>query len=281
MEGGVTSVENGRVAVSTIIRIHDEGGTGKLRRAIQSLYSQTDVHVHPIVVSHAFGNKALAALDAMLAEERIFPWLEPAVLLDVKDQKGQDIRSRLINIGISRHFETGNRFLSFLDYDDLLYSHALSRLTKPLLETSAVFAFGGIELAQAMALNDYDFIYSMSRPYSGKGKIDLLRDNFCPLHSYVVDTSKLHRSEVLFDERLSRIEDYEFLLRVAGRHPCDFSNLSTYVGAYLHRSDGSNSTPRGCRSESDQAKELIWRENRALLRKLRSSLEVKFFASDF
>lgn len=270
-----------REVVSTVVRIHDPAGLPKLERAIQSLHAQTDAIVQPIVVTQRFDRRALQSTREAVLRQWFFDWLPEPVVENFDDGGRGDARSALMNLGIERHRALGNRFLAFLDYDDLLYSHAYRTLMRPLLECDVAVAFASVEMGHAVALHDYDFVYDMSYPFLGRNKIDLLRDNFCPLHSYLIDCAKVEDRELYFRDELTRVEDYDFLLRVAGPNPCDFSGIGRRIGVYLMRSDDSNSTPTHDGSAADLEKQSVWKRNRERLNRLRSGYPVRFFASDF
>lgn len=267
--------------VSVIVRFHDLAGLPKLERAIQSLHAQTGAIVQPIVVTQRFGRSDFKRTREAVLRQWFFDWLPEPVLVDYDEAGDGDARSALMNLGIDRHRGLGNRFLGFLDYDDLLYSHAYRTLMRPLLDSDVAVAFASVEMGHAVGLYDYDFVYDMSYPFHGRNKLDLVRDNFCPLHSYLVDCAKVPARELYFRSELSRVEDYDFLLRVAGPNPCDFSAIGRRIGVYLMRSDDSNSTPRHDGSAADLEKQSIWKRNRERLDRLRSGYPVQFFASDF
>jgi len=269
------------IQVGTVMRLHDPECIPKLELALQSLHGQVGVRVQPIVVTQRFDDAALAAVQSAVERQWFGSARPKPVVINVRDGDSGDIRSKLMNEGIRSSLATGNRFLAFLDYDDLLYSHAYKILARPLVEGAAAISFARVEVARAVALHDYDFIHRLDNPYLGQNKLDLLRDNFCPLHSYLVDTSKVPHSELYFRQDLNRLEDYDFLLRVAGRYPCDFSHLNVNIGLYIMRSNGSNSTPIGNGTFSDLEKVRFWTQNRQRLSVLRASYEVRFFASDF
>ncbi len=266
--------------VSAIVRFHDPAGMARLERAIQSLHSQTDILVQPIVVTQGLDGSDLAEVRERVNRQWFFEWMPSPVVLSHPDRSGRDIRSDLINLGIEEHQRRSNRYLAFLDYDDLLYTHAYKTLTESLSATAAAVAFAGMEMAHAVGLKDYDFIYEMSKPFKGKNKLDLVHENFAPLHSYMVDCTKVSAQELRFRSELSRVEDYDFLLRVAGPNPCDFSKMSVCIGAYLQRSDDSNTTPKGVDTPEDKIKQDAWKANRDILNSLRSTYEIKLFASD-
>jgi len=270
-----------REVVSAVVRFHDPAALAKLERAIQSLHAQTGVQVQPIVVTQRFDQRNFEKTREAVRRQWFFDWLPEPVVVNYEDGGSADARSALMNLGIDRHRDLGNRFLGFLDYDDLLYSHAYHVLMRPLLESDVAVAFASVEMGHAVGLYDYDFVYDMSYPFQGKNKLDLVRDNFCPLHSYLVDCAKVPAQELYFRDELSRVEDYDFLLRVAGPNPCDFSAIGRRIGVYLMRADDSNSTPRHDGSAADLEKLSIWQGNRERLDRLRSGYRIRFFASDF
>lgn len=83
--------------------------------------------------------------------------------------------------------------------------------------------------------------------------LDLFRDNFCPIHSFVVDRSKTSEAELFFNERLQRAEDYDFLLRLCAKYKSDFSVIDTVVGDYYFKDDGSNTTELTATTEDRSA----------------------------
>ena len=281
IELGYRESKSRTMRISVITRFHNSESLDYLERAIISLHSQVDISVQPIVVTQRFNDQELEKVNEMLENCWYFPRHQSPILLNCSDPEPTDLRSRLINLGIQEHNKTENQFLAFLDYDDIVYSHAYKILINALNEGAAAIAFGGIELASIVPLKDYDFHCAMTKPFNGKNKVDLLHDNFCPLHSYVINTSLLKAEELYFREDLIRVEDYEFLIRVAGSNPCDFSKLETFVGCYHMRNDGSNSTPKRDGTEEDLKSEEIWKKNFELLKKYKSMAQVKFFASDF
>ncbi|HVI57339.1 MAG TPA: hypothetical protein VM619_00490 [Luteimonas sp.] len=267
--------------VSVIVRFHDVGKLALLERSIQSLHAQAGVMLQPIVVAQRFSARDLEVLRAAVRRQWFFSGLPEPEILNLDDGSSHDARSDLLNLGIRRHRELGNRYLAFLDYDDVMYTHAYATLIEALDTSGAAIAFASVEVANVVSLKDYEFVYGLSRPYKGRNKIDLVRDNFCPLHSYLLDTSALQPEDLYFRADLCRLEDYDFLLRVAGRNPCDFSKLGTSIGLYMMRTDGTNSTPLGEGPVGRRETGSHWKDSAARLSALRSSYEIKFFASDF
>lgn len=267
--------------VSTIVRFHDVTRIALLERAIQSLHGQTGAKVQPIIVLQRFSEEAAAVVRDAVSRQWFFTDQPVPEIINCAGDGSQDMRSALLNRGVERHLKLKNRYLAFLDYDDVMYSHAYRILVEALQSSGAAIAFASVEVARVVSLKDYEFVYELSKPYRGKNKLDLMKDNFCPLHSYLIDTSRVEARELRFREELSRLEDYDFLLRVAGRNPCDFSSLDKNIGLYILRTDGTNSTPNGEGSVTERESGDDWKTSTSRLSALRSSYEVRFFASDF
>lgn len=267
--------------VSVIVRFHDMKYLQLLKRAIQCLHSQDGILVQPIIVLQRMSREDEAEIRVAVDEQWFFKGAPVPVVISYTAPEPVDARSVLLNLGIEKHQQIGNRFLAVLDCDDMVYTHAYATLVRPLHEGNAVVSFASVDIADVIPLKDYEFIYSMKSPYVGKNKLDLLKDNFCPIHSYLIDTAKLEPGEVYFRAEMTRLEDYDFLLRVAGRHPCDFSNIGTKIGLYMMRSDGSNSTPPGIGLVTDRESGTEWKDSAERLASVRATYPIKFYASDF
>lgn len=267
--------------VSCVIRFHDIKCIEYLERALHSLHSQVEASVKPIIVLQRFTDEEKQIVESLVQRNWYFTEHQQPSIINFEEDTPVDARSKLMNLGMQCHIETGNSYLAFLDYDDYLYSHAYKLLIGTLQQKNTVVAFATVELAKVVPLKSHDFMFEMTKPFQGRNKLDLLRDNFCPLHSYMINTDLLPDDSLFFRENMSRVEDYEFLIRIVGNNPCDFSNLDTSIGCYVMRSDGSNTTPIRDGSEEDNNKIGVWSQNVKLLNKYKSETEVKFFASDF
>ena len=73
----------------------------------------------------------------------------------------------------------------------------------------------------------------------------LCGDSRIAIHSYVIDRARLDGFGLVFDEVLSRCEDYEFIIRLVARHFPDMGLIETPICEYRIRMDGSNSVLDG------------------------------------
>jgi hypothetical protein len=228
----------GEGVLDVIVRFHDIRRLRNLERCVFSLVGQhyRPLHVHLVVqrFTPEMIDETKSRLSPLLEisgrpEFSIHNWesLEPA-----------DARSVLANIGISA---ARGQYLAFLDYDDALYPEAYELLVAQLRRSGAAIAFGGICVKICDVYAEFDYVKEKQFPFKGSGLIDLFRDNFCPIHSFVVDRSRVPEMHLRFDPALTRAEDYDFLLRICSQFISDFALLSTTIGDYTYRTDGTNS----------------------------------------
>lgn len=252
-----TTADHRTLGIDTIIRFHDVCALSELDRALFSLYHQTHRFVRPIVVTQGFDPKDVQTVRC--AVER-YDWLGrgvPAEIVNVPNPAGGDIRSALLNAGLAA--ATG-RYVSILDADDYLYANALDWLVGGLGQGDHAIAFGDIAIKHVAMIGSVPFAFAAATGmFKGEGLDDLLRENFCPIHSFVVDRSVVDPVDLSFCEEICRLEDYDFLLRICSKYPPNFATRSKVVGVYVWKSDGSNSTITGSENSGEiERKRLPW-----------------------
>jgi hypothetical protein len=225
------------MGVDVIVRLHDPNRLLEFETALFSLLNQSFKPVHPIVVTQSFDAEATSRVQAAIDT---LDWTERGhhcpTVLNVDAPPGQDIRAKLLNAGISR---VRTRFLAFLDGDDYLYGHAYRHLVDRALASRAVIAFGSIVCKHVKVFNE--FVYTsktLKDVFKGNSLKDLLTQNFCPIHSFVVDRARVSPNDLTFNPELSRLEDYDFLLRLCSQYPAAFEGLDVVVGVYNWHLDG-------------------------------------------
>ena len=250
----------GSGGLSVIVRFHDIRRLRELERAIFSLAMQRyrPLHIHLCV--QRFSEAEIAA-----TRDRLSPILTidgaPALdILNWTEKQPADARSALINLGINR---SNDRYLSFLDYDDALYPEAYELLIHGLNDSRSAISFGGVCLKKFNNFDLFDYAEKKEFPFAGSSAIDLMRENFCPIQSFVVDLSIVRRHHMYFDVNISKNEDYDFLLRIVSQYMSDFRFAKTFIGEYYIKRDGSNTilTEHAATPESVQA----WRDAEAFV----------------
>jgi hypothetical protein len=224
--------------VDCVVRLHDPSRLMELDRCVFSLVSQERQPVRILLVTQRFSNE-----EQRQVHERLAPLLAGAPncqleLLNYEATEPSDARTALLNLGLSA---SRNRYLGFLDYDDLLYPEAYRMLVEALERSRAAIAFAGIRVLEV----DVHATWVHSRRlrqagFAGSGLLDLFTSNFCPIHSYLIDRRWVPDSDLWFDPELTIEEDYDLLLRLCARYASDFSLLGCCLGDYLFKSDGSN-----------------------------------------
>ena len=216
--------------ITTIIRIHSRECYAYLRRALLSIVGQS-IEADILLVSQNFSPDDLSDVEAFVAPYKIGS-ISAIHIKNVVGESGADLRSRLLNDGVQA---TRTRYIHFLDYDDILYPNAFEVLISALKRTSAAIAFGGITSTFYETVGPTPYITHKRREFAGESRYELYVRNFCPLHSFVIDTDRCNRAEIRFDETMSALEDYNFLLQFVAKHKADFSQIDTIIGEYFRR----------------------------------------------
>lgn len=223
--------------IDVVVRFHDPARQNELERALLCLLAQQHRPLRVLLVLQRFTAAQKDALQQALDPLLALPGAPPLELLDFHAPEPADARSALVNTGFAA--ATG-RYLALLDYDDILYPEAYRLLIAQLAASGAAIAFAGITVRRVDIHPLFPHVQAAPQPFHGSGLADLLRANFCPIHSFVVDRTRLDPAELRFEENLTLEEDYDFLLRVCARHRADFSLIHTQIGEYFFKTDNSN-----------------------------------------
>ena len=226
--------------LDVVVRAHDPGRLDELDRAVFSALMQDYRPCTVLVACQRFAPRDLQALEAVLAPlRRVEPGV-PVHVLNRTEPEPPDARAALLNMGL----QAGQgRYAAFLDYDDLIYPEAWRLLVGELRQSGTAVAFGGILTTAVSRTGPVPAVQGKRRVFTGTGLGQLLRGNFCPLHSFVLDRHRIAPDVLHVDEELRALEDYDLLLRICARHPSSFRLKDRIVGEYLLKDDGSNANP--------------------------------------
>lgn len=224
--------------LSVIIRFHQKERLAFLEEAIFSLAIQ-DWHDIELMVVLQNGTAELKHTVVDIINRQPWPRQPRYKILLVPIPPGVDGRSTLLNQGMEN---AGGRYLAFLDDDDFVYQHGYATLIRQLVAGGRAVAIGGCRRANIQREGNHWFVQSKDDFFAwGRSRLDLFRENFVPIHSYVIDRSRLDSFELYFDDACPPLEDYDFLLRLFNTVEPDFSQLDVPVCEYRIRLDGSNS----------------------------------------
>lgn len=227
--------------VDVVVRFHDIGRIDELERALFSLAAQDHRPLHIRLVLQRLPEEAIGTLRERLDVLAQLPDAPDISILRFDEAEPPDARSVLVNRGFAA---ASGRYLALLDYDDVLYPEAYRMLIGRLKDSEAAIAFGGIRVKLADIHEDFVHETAVLHPFSGNSLADLLRHNFCPIHSFLIDRTRVPEGELRFEPFLTMEEDYEFLLRLCARVPSDFALLGAEIGMYFFKTDNSNTVGR-------------------------------------
>lgn len=245
--------------VSLIIRTVP-GRLSFLDQALFSIICSSHTKIEVLIVVQSEHDDYYRAVSDLI-QSYLRSGLEIKIL---QNNTHRDERAKNLNLGISS--ATG-RYIGFLDDDDVLYPHHLSTLIEMLEKHPDVAWVYSDALATFCDVDATGNLYIKSRKClfkrAGFSYLNLWDDNFIPLHSYLIDRSRLGREVIQFNESFTMLEDYAFLLKLAANYPPMYHPEVTCE--YRFRMDGSNST---CLSDekngiTDLEKQQRWETARA------------------
>lgn len=230
--------------LSVIMRCHSKERMDFLEEAIFSIAIQEYDDVEICVVIQNGDEEFSQNVEDIILNQ---PWRdEPKyIICPVKFKDNKDRRSSLLNHGFEN---ASGRFVAFLDDDDVIYHHGYKTLIETLLKidnedlVKVAMAVGGCRVARTSREADYWHIFDKETPFTdGRSRYDLYRDNFIPIHSYVIDRKFVDAEDLFFDNDIVPLEDYDLLLRLATKYEFDFSNLDNFICEYrIHDSNSLN-----------------------------------------
>jgi len=249
--------------ISVLIRIHCYTDLGLLEEAVASVAVQDYADLEIVLLAQNASEAELQTLHHIL--RRLFLEQHPGGSVQIHNLKvdpPKDSRSALLNLGLKT--ATG-AFLAFLDFDDLLKVGAYTSLVQSLGKSQAVLAAGGATVVYSSKVNGQWKLGKEISPFSwGQGLADLFKENFIPIHSFVLNRSLIDENDLFFDESLVLCEDYDFLLRLAAKYRFDFSLLKSNFAIYRAREDGSNTNPSFSLNPSSKERALLAAANAAI-----------------
>ncbi len=261
--------------LSIVMRFHAGADAALLDEALFSLSLQEYDDLELILAVQNPSPELLAKIERLVADQ---PWRSaPAVqLLPIEIPPGVDGRSELMNRGI---FVSRGRYLAFLDYDDVVYRDAYTRLIERLQSQGSTWAVGGCLKSNSARTDQGWYVHEKYLPDYQSSVSLLCWGCVIPIHSYVIDRARLDDFALGFELSLTRHEDYDFLLRLAHRHAPDLTLATEAMCEYRVRLDGSNTILDFQQSPSPE-KQREWDRCTAIIEQRKRELIFKFTAAE-
>ena len=249
--------------LNVIIRFHaiEERRLSLLSHCLFLLYGQQYKRVAPIIVTQGFNEEGLEKVRAVV---KGLPWEDGGrvapVVINVPVSDGGDYRSKLINVALDH---SNGQYVAFLDHDDIIYGGAYTFLINRLKKSQYVVAFGNIKRVDSTPMEGFFYQNRKIAPFVGADRYDMFFENFCPIHSFVIDRKRVSEQDLWFDESMSKSEDYHFLVRLLAKYDGDFGGRFKFVGEYQVRTDGTNTINSEYQQDPSVAKE--WKKAHATM----------------
>lgn len=255
-----------KVKISTVVRTKNRPIL--LKRALTSLTNQTYKDFEVVLVNDG-GDDIPEIINQF---SNYFP------IRYIHNEKSQG-RTPALNIGVA---ESKGLWVTFLDDDDIVYPWHLDLLHKSASsEKEDYFFYSNYNRSIFRTGKDeYAFLTQAIEPWSFD-KNELFVRNRIPIHSWLVNRSAFNEAG-WFDESMSMLEDFEFLIRLS--QITDFYHVNRISCEYRYYLEGINSMINQ-RSRTLEALDTIYtshpvketqiQENRALeLEALRRQIKV-------
>jgi len=224
--------------VTTIIRFHKSGDVNLLRHALLCLAAMHNCICVPLIAAQDLSSEQRLELQALLDETLWWPDFSPKVDEYSSPAGNGDLRSKMLNESLKK---VTTRYATFLDYDDLVMSHSYQWLAGRLRKTGKAVSFGRVYSTS------YDYrtgvILQRGRTYEYGGTYEeFVGLNHAPLHSFMIDVTRINVDEIHYYEDQRYMEDYYMTLQIFKKENCDWQSLAEnyYIGDYIHSVDRSH-----------------------------------------
>ena len=224
--------------LDVLVRFHNPDRLVFLERALFSLACQTYAPVNVYVLTQRFSEDELIKINNSIGKFRDINNVIQWKCCNYNLNEPTDARSAILNMGLSA---SQGRFLAILDYDDAIYATGYTKLVAELKKSGAAIAFGKILVKREIAYEHVNVTTQTLDCFQGRDLRDLFIDNFCPIHSFIIDRQNIDREDLFFETNLVRLEDYQFLIKFCAKYVSSFACLNEPVGCYFIRNDGTNS----------------------------------------
>ena len=261
--------------VTYIVRCHSISTLPKLKSALLSIAAQR----YPSVVAFV-ALQNLPDTDGTRIK-KVARLLQQATGLQVDVTNfdfpsAGDFRGALLNKALA---SVETRFVGFLDYDDVIYTHHAETLVADLLtaeEEAPVISFGGCVMAFYDDISDGAINITSKRAFALAPSVSsCIVANCFPIHTFIVDRERLQHVPK-FGESSNLMEDYFFLLQVLEHYPVSTQHAKLPLCEYRMNNNNSNTIAvQSSTAVQDQKKIENWNRAREVIEQYKNSRSFK------
>ncbi len=262
---------------SVVLRFHHGASLRLLQDALCSLATQTYQSIELVVAGQNLDALELTEIQS-LCDTYLKPRKIRVQLHNLKMKKGVDGRARLLSLGIQA---SQGQYLSFLDYDDILYPDAIQYLIGELKKNPNCVLAAGLCMRADLQVKNRKAVYIKSKEPFLPHKdsiLDLYVDNFLPIHSFVINKKVCKPADLKIDEKFLVREDYYLLLNLSVKYPFCLTSKKIATCEYRFRDDQTNTTPVWKNKKDKRIQ--IWLKNSILLENFKKTLHLKMSLSE-
>ena len=206
-----------------------------------------DCIVLPFIAAQDLEEDQTNMLSDMIKKLEWMDGLEPQVHHFRSSSGSEDLRAKMLNESLKL---VKTRYAAFLDYDDLLMPIAYSYLINRLEQTGKAISFARVYSTEYE--NETGTLRKRTRVYNyGRSYNDFLAHNHAPLHSFMLDMTKIDLRDIVYNNGQRFLEDYYLTLQIFTSKNADWASLSEdfYIGDYIHSVDRSHTLAFAAESE--------------------------------
>jgi hypothetical protein len=226
------------VKVNVIVRFHSKGDISALFNCLKSLYSQSNVGVVVSLCAQDLSASQIKEISAKINSDFLKEHFQVVIQEYSSTIANPDLRSLMLNEKLK---QLASGYLLILDYDDILFSHALSTLALRLENTGKSVTFGKI---YSSTIDEYGKVSARTSVYNwGRTYEDFFDNNISPIHGFMINLDKIDIERIQYHADQKYMEDYFLTLQIFDHENVDWDSLSfeNYIGDYFHRV--SNDSP--------------------------------------
>lgn len=224
-----------KLEVSILIRFHRDSPLLELLQNLGSIFAVVGCTVRPIILAQDHDDNSLQMITKAFDD---YEWGKdswPSLKTYYSIDGNGDLRSKILNEAL---INCSTVYAAVLDYDDRIYSGSYYYLLDRLNTTGKAISFGRVYVTNFDSRNLIIINKNDSFTY-GYSYEEFVRHNHAPIHSFILDLSKIDLNNIIYYDDHKYMEDYFLTLQIFSEENADWESLSIgrYIGEYFHAVD--------------------------------------------